>query len=325
MTAHHHDLQPFRHGHAFADTQQPRRERALWWVTWITLATMAAELAAGWWSGSLALQADGWHMGTHALALGGAALAMRLAQWAQGHARFAFGGWKIEMLAAYTSALSLLAVAVWLVIDALLSLRTPRTIAYEEALVVVVLGLVVNLVCAWVLAASATPAEGHDHAHDHAHAAHGHGHGHHHHDHNFRAAYLHVVADALTSVLALVALAGGLWWGWRWLDAAAALVAAVVIGRWAAGTLQHATSALVDASTPPQLRHRILQALESDQDAKVADLHVWQVGPLAWSAAISVVADAPLTSLAYRKRLAPIDELRHVTIEVHRCAGPAQG
>lgn len=324
MTAHHHDLQPFRHGHGFAEAHQPRRERALWWVTWITLATMVGELAAGWWSGSLALTADGWHMGTHALALGGAALAMRLAQWAHGHARFAFGGWKIEMLAAYTSALSLLAVAVWLAIDALLSLRQPHPIAYEEALVVVVLGLVVNLVCAWVLAVSVAPEAGPAHTHDHGHH-HGHGHHDHHHDHNFRAAYLHVLADALTSVLALVALAGGLWWGWRWLDAAAALVAAAVIGQWAAGTLKHSISALVDASTPPQLRHRILKALESDHDAKVADLHVWQVGPLAWSAVASIVADAPLASLAYRERLAGIEELRHVTIEVHRCAGPPQG
>ncbi|HET7863415.1 MAG TPA: CDF family Co(II)/Ni(II) efflux transporter DmeF [Burkholderiaceae bacterium] len=324
MTAHDHDLQPFRHGHVFAEAHQPRRERALWWVTWITLATMVGELVAGWWSGSLALTADGWHMGTHALALGGAALAMRLAQWAHGHARFAFGGWKIEMLAAYTSALSLLAVAVWLAIDALLSLRRPHPIAYEEALVVVVLGLVVNLVCAWVLAVSAAPAAGPAHAHDHGHH-HGHGHHDHHHDHNFRAAYLHVVADALTSVLALVALAGGLWWGWRWLDAAAALVAAGVISQWAAGTLKQSLSALVDASTPPQLRHRILKALESDHDAKVADLHVWQVGPLAWSAVVSIVADEPLASLAYRERLAGIEELRHVTIEVHRCVGPPQG
>jgi Co/Zn/Cd efflux system component len=122
-----------------------------------------------------------------------------------------------------TSALSLLAAAAWLAIDALLSLRTPRIIAYEEALMVGMLGLVVNLACAWVLAVSASPAEGHDHAHDPAHAARGHIH--HHHDHNFRAAYMHVVADVLTSVLALIALAGGLWWGWPWLDAAAALVA----------------------------------------------------------------------------------------------------
>lgn len=132
-----------------------------------------------------------------------------------------------------------------------------------------------------------------------------------------------MVADALTSVLALAALAGGLWRGWGWLDAAAALVAAAVIGQWSVGTLKQTASALVDATTPPQLRQRIVQALESDHDAKVADLHVWQVGPLAWSVVVSVVADRPLPSLDYRERLAGIDELRHVTVEVHRCTGPA--
>jgi cation diffusion facilitator family transporter len=340
MAAHQHDLSPFRHSHAYGgDAQQPRRERALWWVTWITIATMAGELAAGWWTGSLALTADGWHMGTHALALGGAALAIRLARWAHSHTRFAFGGWKIEMLAAYTSAVALLAAALWLAVDAALSLRQARTIAYEEAMWVAAIGLAVNLACAWVMAAAVAPVpraghdadEGHDAGHGHGHGhdhAHGHAHGQaHHHDHNFRAAYLHVLADALTSVLALAALAGGLWWGWRWLDAAAALVAAVVIGQWALGTLKHTAAALVDATTPPGLQQRIVQALESDRDAKVADLHVWQVGPLAWSAVVSVVADAPLAPLAYRERLAAISELRHVTVEVHRCAGatPAEG
>ncbi len=228
---HVHDLSAFAHSHQFGDAAAPRRERALWWVTWITLATMAIELVAGYWSGSLALVADGWHMGTHALALGGAALAAQVSRRVHGSARFAFGGWKIEVLSAYTSGLLLLAVGVWIAIDAVAAFGTPRTVAYGEAMVVAALGLGVNLVCALVLARGA----GHGHAH-HDHRSHQRGHehaheygrerAHDHGDHNYAAAYLHVVADAFTSVLAIVALAGGRWWGLGWLDPAVALIGA---------------------------------------------------------------------------------------------------
>jgi cation diffusion facilitator family transporter len=334
---HTHDLAPFTHSHAFGDAAAPKRERALWGVTWITLATMAIELAAGYWSGSLALVADGWHMGTHALALGGAALAARVSRRVHGSARFAFGGWKIEVLAAYTSGLLLLAVGVWIAIDAVAAFAAPRTVAYGEAMAVAALGLLVNLVCAAILAR----AGGHGHAHQphdpahadaHAHApAHTHGHAHDgaaapHHDHNFAAAYLHVVADAFTSVLAIVALAGGLWWGLAWLDPAVALVGAVVIGRWALGVLRHSARALVDASTPPRLAAQVRALIEADGDAQLADLHLWQVGPEAYAAALSVVADRPLPCDAYRERLKALHPLKHATVEVHRCpraAAPA--
>lgn len=314
---HSHDLGPFTHGHAFGDEAAPRRERALWWVTWITLATMALELAAGYWSGSLALVADGWHMGTHALALGGAALAARASRRVQGSARFAFGGWKIEVLSAYTSGLLLLAVGVWIAIDVAAAFAAPRNVAYAEAMAVAALGLGVNLVCALVLAR----AGGHGHAHqEHAHD-HPHGHG----DHNFAAAYLHVVADAFTSVLAIVALAGGLWWGLGWLDPTVALVGAVVIGRWALSVLRDSARALTDASTPPQLAARVRSLIEGDGDAKLADLHVWQVGPNAYAAALSIVADRPEPCAHYQQRLQAIDALKHATIEVHRCQQAARG
>lgn len=323
MTApHSHDLGPFTHSHAFGDAAAPQRERALWWVTWITLATMALELAAGYWSGSLALVADAWHMGTHALALGGAALAAHASRRVHGSARFAFGGWKIEVLAAYTSGLLLLAVGVWIAIDAAAVLMTPRSIAYGEAMAVAALGLGVNLACALVLArASGHGGHGH-HAHEHT-AEHGHAHGgpHGHSDHNFAAAYLHVVADAFTSVLAILALAGGLWWGWRWLDPAVALVGALVIGRWALGVLRESARALVDASTPPRLAAEVRALIEGDGDAKLADLHLWQVGPGAYAAALSVVADRPLPCRDYAERLQQLPSLKHATIEVHRCTG----
>jgi cation diffusion facilitator family transporter len=319
MPSHQHDLSPFEHSHHFDDdANAATRTRALWWVTWITLATMALELIAGYWAGSLALVADGWHMGTHALALGGAALAAAAAKRAHGSTKFTFVGWKIEVLAAYTSGLLLLAVGVWIGIDAIRALTATRTVAYGEAMVVAAIGLAVNLVCALILAR----AGGHGPVHDHGHA-HDHGRDHHRHDHNFAAAYIHVVADAFTSVLAIVALAGGLWWGVAWLDPVVALIGAAVIGRWAVGVLRHSAKALVDASAPPSLAAQIRALIEGDGDAKLADLHVWQVGPEAYAAALSIVADRPQPCDHYSARLRAIKRLRHATIEVHRCTASA--
>ena len=319
MKTHEHDLTPFAHSHHFGDEGAGARMRALWGVTWITLATMAIELAAGYWAGSLALVADGWHMGTHALALGGAALAAHVSQRVRGSARFTFGGWKIEVLAAYTSGLLLLAVGVWIGIDALRALGTVRSVAYGEAMAVAVLGLAVNLVCAAILARASGGAHPHRHGHEHDHA-HDHDHGHAH-DHNYGAAYMHVLADALTSVLAIAALAGGLWWGLGWLDPAVALVGAFVIGRWALGVLRDSARALVDASAPPRLAAQVRALIEGDGDAKLADLHVWQVGHGCYAAALSIVADQPQPAAHYSARLKALQALRHATIEVHRCAG----
>lgn len=344
---HTHDLSPFAHSHAFADDGQRQRERALAAVTLLTLATMVLELLVGWWTGSLALTADGWHMGTHALALGGAVLAYRLSQRASvrpanaaatGAAGFAFGGWKIEVLAAYTSGLALMSVAVWLAWEGVDTLRNPHPVAYADALVVAVLGLVVNVASVWLLSRGRGTDAGHHghhgshdqhdgHAHDQGHVdGHGHGHSHDHdhghsHDHNFSAAYLHVLADAFTSLLAIAALAGGAWYGWRLLDPAVALLGAAVIAQWAWRMLGSTARALVDATEDPALAQQIRTLIEADGDAKLADLHVWQVGGRAWCAALAVVADAPLPAAAYRQRLAHLEPLRHVTVEVHRCPG----
>jgi len=317
-----HDLSAVAHSHVFADAGQGARQRALGAVVLLTLATMAVELAAGWWTGSLALLADGWHMGTHAFALGGGWLAYKLS--ARAGARHAFGGWKIEVLAAYTSGLALLAVALWLVVDAAARLLEPRAVDWNAAMVVAVLGLLVNLGSAWLLMRGQAQGQArhdhHDH-HDQQGHDHHHHHGHRHHDHNYDAAFLHVLADALTSVLAIVALAGGLWFGWAWLDPAVALVGAVVIARWSFGVLGGSARALVDATQDPALLAHIRSAIESDGDARVADLHVWQVGGSAWSAALAVVADRPRAPAEYRARLGGITALRHVTVEVHRCPG----
>jgi cation diffusion facilitator family transporter len=335
-TPHTHDLKPFAHSHSFADEDQGRRERALTAVTLVTLMTMVLELLVGWWSSSLALTADGWHMGTHALALGGAVLAYRLSKRAASHravaggpAGFAFGGWKIEVLTAYTSGLVLLGVALWLAWEGMDTLRHPRPVAYGEALVVAVVGLVVNLLSVWLLARGSASASHHGHRHRHGHAdadadadAHAHAQQHHGHDHNFSAAYMHVLADAFTSLLAIGALAGGVWFGLNWLDPAVALLGAAVIGQWSWGVLRGAARALVDATEDPALAQRLRDLIEADGDAKVADLHVWQVGAKAWCAALSVVADAPLQANEYRQRLHAVAQLRHVTVEVHGCKGP---
>lgn len=323
---HAHDLSRFHHRHEFGDVGAAQRERALRVVTILTFVTMAVELVAGAWSGSLALTADGWHMGTHAVALGGAVLAYRLSARAAKRGGYAFGGWKIEVLAGYTSALLLLAVALWLVFEGVQALRAPRQVDYLEAMWVAAIGLVVNLVSAWLLSRGAAvhepagPKAHHGHA-SHAHP-HGHHHGHAHGDHNFSAAYLHVLADAFTSVLAIAALAGGAWWGVSWLDPAAALLGAVVIAKWSIGILRSSATALVDATGDAAMAEQIRSHIEGDGDAKLTDLHVWQVGSNAWCAVVAVVADAPLTPLAYRQRLHDIKVLRHVTIEVHRCEGP---
>jgi cation diffusion facilitator family transporter len=275
-------------------------------------------------------------MGTHALALGGAVLAYTMSARAGSHAGYAFGGWKIEVLTAYTSGIGLLLAAVWIAVDAIEALRMPQPIAYAEAMGVAVVGLVVNVASAWLLSRSDKPGHRPDAEHEHAHHDHGHGHGHdhghhghahhghhhgHHHDHNFSAAYVHVLADAFTSVLAIGALAGGLFGGWRWLDPAVALLGAAIIGQWSYTVLKSSAKALVDATADPAIRERIRDLVESDGDAKVADLHVWQVGASAWSAAVAVVADRPLPAADYRARLAAIEPLRHVTVEVHRCPG----
>lgn len=311
---HRHDTASHQHSHSFVAQGGEHRLQALGLVALLTLVMMAVELVAGYASGSLALTADGWHMGSHAGALGGAWLAARLARQAHDKAHYAFGGWKIEVLSGYSSALLLAAVAVALAVDGVQRLLRPEAVAYGEAMGVAVVGLLVNIASAWLLS------RGEAASHAHAHHAHAHGHTHHvHHDHNFRAAYLHVVADALTSVLAIAALAAGLWWQIGWADAVVGLFAALVIGRWALGLLRDTAKALVDATSEAPLRDAVRAAIEADGDAQVTDLHVWQVGPEAWSAALSLVADAPLTAEDYRQRLAPVRALRHITVEVHRC------
>jgi cation diffusion facilitator family transporter len=369
MNAHTHDLEPWRHSHRF-DAGNRQGETRTRWVLALTLVTMVLEVAVGWWSGSMALLADGWHMGTHALALGVAALAYALARVHSDDPRYAFGTWKIEVLGGFASALVLAIIAIGIGVESALRLWRAEPLSAQTALVVACIGLVVNLVSAWLLHGGAGghshegPGQmglhghsqgdgpGHDHDHDHGH---GHGHEHEHDkgqacDHgspdmtlsqgeaasqrpaqavdlNLRGAYLHVLADALTSVLAIVALAAALWLGWWWLDPLVGVLGAVMIAVWAQGLLRDSAKVLLDREMDHPLTQTMRRALESDGDAKVADLHLWRVGRMQFAAIVCIVADVPLAPGVYRERLRGHVELVHVSVEVNRCerAAPAAG
>jgi cation diffusion facilitator family transporter len=309
-----HDLSGWRHDHAF-DAGNRAAERRTWIVVGITAITMVAEIVGGIVTGSMALLADGWHMSTHVAALSIAGVAYVLARrWARDQ-RFAFGTWKIEVLGAFASALLLGIVALAMVAESIHRLVDPAPIDFAPALTVAFIGLAVNLASAWVLhAGEHGPAAEDPHSH-----AHGHDHDHQHHDLNLRSAYVHVVADAFTSVLAIVALAAGLWAGWHWLDPVMGVVGSAVIAWWAKGLLADSARVLLDREMDSPVVGRIRGAIESDDDAEIADLHVWRVGRESYAAVVTVVAHAPLTPVAYRDRLAHIDSLVHVSVEVNRC------
>ena len=313
-----HNLASWQHNHAY-DSGNRAAERRTWIVVAITAVTMVAEIVAGYLTGSMALMADGWHMATHVIALSIAGLAYLLARRWSKDERFAFGTWKIEVLGAFASALLLAVVALAMVIESVHRLLAPAPINFIPALVVASIGLAVNLASAWVLG-------GGDGDHGHAHHGHDHGesHGHRehraeHHDLNLRSAYMHVVADAFTSVLAIAALAAGLWLGWSWLDPSMGIVGAAVILWWSKGLLGDSARVLLDREMEEPLVREIRAAIEVDGDAEIADLHVWRVGRASHAAVLAVVAHAPLTPAVYRKRLAGIHSLMHISVEVNKC------
>jgi cation diffusion facilitator family transporter len=319
-----HDLTAWRHEHAF-DAGNRAGESRTWIVVGITAVTMVAEIVGGWLTGSMALLADGWHMGTHVAALAMAGIAYALARRWSRDERFAFGTWKIEVLGAFSSALVLAIVAAAMAVESVFRLVSPQPIAFGTALAVAVVGLLVNVASAFVLS-------GHDHDHDHDHG-HDHDHDHHHHDHddaphdrghghhdlNMRAAYMHVLADAFTSVLAIAALAAGMMAGWTWLDPAMGIVGSAVIAWWAKGLISQSARVLLDREMDSPVASRVRLAVESDGDAEIADLHVWRVGRASYACIVSIVAREPLTPDGYRQRLAGIRGLAHVSVEVNRC------
>jgi cation diffusion facilitator family transporter len=308
---HSHSLDQWTHDHVFLGPKHAHNERRTWFVVALTAAMMVGEIVAGSLFGSMALLADGWHMATHAAALGIAALAYLFARQHAGNSRFAFGTGKFGDLAAFSSAIILGLIAVQVAYESALRLIHPVPIAYGEAIAVAVLGLGVNLVSAWLLRDT----------HDHDRHSHGHSHGHRHHDNNLRAAYVHVLADAATSVLAIAALVTAMYSQWVWADPAVGIIGSLVIASWAFGLIRDSGAVLLDVSVDKNLEAVIRDRLETRGD-QVTDLHLWQVGPGHRAAVISVVSENPLPSATYKRRLHGLRSLSHVTIEVEVCSHP---
>jgi len=298
---------PCTHNRVF-DTGSAVAERSTWIVAWITAATMVIEIAAGWWFNSMALLADGWHMSSHTLAIGLSALAYAAARRYAGDSRFAFGTWKIEVLSGFASAIFLLGIAAMMVIGSTERIISPQPIHYREAMLVAVLGLAVNLACALILARAQ---HGHTHNHHHAHDTH--------HDLNMKSAYIHVLTDALTSVLAIIALAGGWLWGWNWLDPVMGIIGAILVAIWAKGLIIETGKVLLDREMDHPIVHEIMDSVEAG-DTHINDLHVWRVGKNAYSCAISAIThDAAVTPAVIRARLAAHRKIVHSTIELCLC------
>lgn len=309
------DPHPFGHQHVFLSASHDESSRRTRLVVALTATMMVVEIAAGFYTGSMALLADGFHMASHAGALGIAALAYAYAKKHARDARFSFGTGKVGDLAGFASAAILAVVALAMAAESVLRLYAPVEVAFREATLIAGLGLLVNLASAFMLG-------GGPHVHSHGHGAHDHGHAHphadtdpaHSQDHNLRGAYLHVLADALTSVLAIIALLAGSAFGWVWLDPLMGIVGGAVIARWAWSLMRDTSAVLLDA-TDAHIAEEVVDVVEGPGDVRIADLHVWRVGPEAHAAIVSVVGPAGLTCDAIRQRLRPVHELRHITIE----------
>jgi cation diffusion facilitator family transporter len=301
----------FRHSHEHV--AKDHHERRTRWVVLLTSAMMIGELVVGSITKSMALTADGWHMATHAGALGMSALAYWFARTRSREEAFSFGTGKVYALAGYTSAVILGIVAILMFGESARRLVQPEAIAFGQALPIAILGLAVNLVSAKLLDA--------DHDHDHEAGAHDdHDHSGHHHDHNLRAAYIHVMADAFTSVLAIAALLGGRYAGWTFLDPLMGMVGGVVILRWSVSLCRGSARQLLDMVPSAALAETIRQRLEVD-DVRVADLHLWEIAPGKRSCIVSLVTEAPKDLAVYRSLLDDLRDIAHLTVEVQRCPG----
>ncbi len=310
---HSHTLDEWKHSHDFSlDTREGERRTRL--VVLLTATMMVVEIAAGYLFGSMALLADGWHMGTHVAALAISLFAYRYARRHADNPAYSFGTGKVSALGGFASAVALAVVALLMGMESIHRLLVPETIQFDQAILVASIGLLVNLVSAWLLQG------GHAHSHHHHGPADAHDH-HHHHDHNLRAAYLHVIADALTSLLAIVALFAGKYFHWVWMDACMGLVGAALITRWGYGLLQETSGVLLDGTPDRDRLTRVRDAIESDADTRVVDLHVWQLGPRSYGAIVSLVTHQPRDPQHYKALLGDFAELRHVTVEVNRCRG----
>ncbi|MES2031036.1 MAG: CDF family Co(II)/Ni(II) efflux transporter DmeF [Pseudomonadota bacterium] len=307
----HSDINALSHDHMFLGDRHDENTRRTLWVVALTAIMMVGEIIAGTIFNSMALLADGFHMATHAGALAIAAGAYAFARRNAHNRRFTFGTGKVGDLAGFASALILAVIALGIAVESIVRLFDPSPVAFGEATFVAVIGLAVNIASVFLL--SGGHRHGHDHHHDHAHD-HGHNHDHHarHDDNNMRSAVVHVMADALTSILAIAALLAGRYLGWVWLDPAMGIVGGIVIAVWAWNLLRDTSAVLLDTSDP-QLEQEIRDEVERPGDARIFDLHVWRVGPGAHAAIVGFAGAASVE--AVRQRLTAVQELQHVTVE----------
>ncbi|MCK8077179.1 CDF family Co(II)/Ni(II) efflux transporter DmeF [Vibrio sp. 1CM2L] len=307
---------PTRHQHNFS-SYNSQGEKRTFYVLLLTVVTMVVEIVAGTIYGSMALLADGWHMGTHAAAFGITLFAYRYAKKHAESERFSFGTGKVSVLGGYTSAIALGIVALLMLVESVHRLFNPQAIQFNEAIIVACIGLTVNVVSMFLLGDHHHD-HGHEHGHSHSHdhdSDHGHKHGEHHHDHNLRAAYMHVLADTLTSLLAIVALLFGKFYGWNWLDAAMGMVGAFVIAKWTMNLMKQTSPILLDENIDQDYRDSVTETLTPY--ASVTDFHMWKVSGHHYSAAITLESNSDKTVSEYKQMLAKFDKINHLTLEVH--------
>ncbi len=305
---HSHTIENLQHSHDFS-VKNEKGERRTHYVLILTAITMFVEIAAGTVFGSMALLADGWHMGTHVAAFMITIFAYRYARKHADNPAYAFGTGKVSVLGGFASAVALAVVALVMFVESLQRIFDPHIIQFNAAIAVACTGLFINIICALLLQDSHDHSHNHDHEHDH----------YHHHDHNLRAAYLHVLADALTSLLAIVALLSGKYFGWNWLDPVMGIVGAVIITRWSYGLIKQTGPILLDGSIEKDYQVAIKNAIESDSDNRISDIHIWKVGANHYAAIIAIVTHHPKACEHYKKLLSEFHKLSHITIEVHEC------
>ncbi|HEY5653937.1 MAG TPA: CDF family Co(II)/Ni(II) efflux transporter DmeF [Pontiella sp.] len=310
---HENAVKQIQHKHNFDRPAHENEKRTLQ-VIILTGFTMCGEIIAGTLTGSMALLADGWHMGTHAFALGITYFAYVMARKYAESSKFGMGTGKFGILSAYTSALFLGGTALYMIVESVGRFIHSVSIAFDEAIIVALVGLVINVLSIWMLHGGGDHHH-HDHSHQHDHD--------HHHDHNLRAAYLHVVADALTSILAIMALVAGKFFGWAFLDPVMGIVGGLLIAKWAWGLLRSSALILLDGNDQKDLRNEVTDAIESDGDSIVGDLHIWPLGSSALAATLTIVAKEPHTPEDYTSRLSKFSKLKHITVEVRDCTDPS--
>jgi cation diffusion facilitator family transporter len=303
---HNHTTEQWQHSHNFSVNRETEEKKTKT-VMVLTAITMIVEILAGWFFGSMALLADGWHMGTHVAAFGITIFTYQYARKQAQNSQYTFGTGKVSVLGGFASAVALGVIAFVMALESGIRFFQPQTIQFNQAIIVAIIGLIVNLFSALLLQ------DDYHHHHDHDHH-------HHHHDHNLRAAYFHVLADALTSVLAIIALFAGKFSGWIWLDATMGLVGAVIITKWSYDLIRETGSILLDSAVDKQIKLDILNAIEADSDNRITDLHVWYISENHLAATISVVTHYPQKPEYYKQLLSHI-HVSHVVVEVNQCHG----